>query len=123
MDNQVPKPVSRERVARLGELETELKSDYYNSLVGQNVELLVESVSDLDSGDQLVRGTTCRYAPAELIATANERAINDLIKVYDSADSRAWELTHVHSMEDEFAGSIAGQRRREFTYCRCEQQT
>ncbi len=82
MDNQVPKPVSRERVARLGKLETELRSDYFNSLVGQHVELLVESVTDLDSGDQLVRGTTCRYAPAELIAKANEHSTNDLISVH-----------------------------------------
>ena len=53
MENQVPKQVSRERVARLGELETELRANFYNQLVGQNLEMLVESSRDLVSRSQL----------------------------------------------------------------------
>lgn len=71
MPDQLPKSVRSQRVAALGELESELRELYFRSLVGRNVELLVESQSPIvglgdRSGGQLYRGTTCRYAPAEL---------------------------------------------------------
>jgi threonylcarbamoyladenosine tRNA methylthiotransferase MtaB len=110
MKDQVAKQVSRERVARLGELETELRANFYNDLVGQNLELLVESSRDLvslsqpaDSGrvpalpaatgqalpdivgssakEQLVRGTTCRYAPAEMTSRGDEFPVGELVRV------------------------------------------
>jgi len=61
MSDQVPKSLRSERVARLTELEAELRREYYNSLIGREVELLVESH---DGGRS--RGTTCRYAPGEI---------------------------------------------------------
>lgn len=68
--NQVDKQVKQERVERLLALETELRSDYYRSLVGRRLEVMVESSQpsvDLESGEpQYVhRGTSCRYAPVE----------------------------------------------------------
>jgi len=86
MDNQVPKPLCSERMHRLEELESELRSDYFNSLVGNRVELLVESshdlISDGKANDRLLRGTTCRYASAELLTSDPVSAVNDLILVH-----------------------------------------
>jgi threonylcarbamoyladenosine tRNA methylthiotransferase MtaB len=80
MSDQVPKSLRSERVGRLIELEAQLRQNYYQQLVGQRLQLLVESSRELVpfEGDRstdpvperLLRGTTCRYAPAELIAPA-----------------------------------------------------
>ncbi len=75
MADQVPKSVRNERVSRLKALETELRNDYYKKLVGHRIQLLVESSRDIvqlspsptDRNERLLRGTTCRYAPAELL--------------------------------------------------------
>lgn len=71
MPGQLPGDVKADRVNRLTELETELRGDYFASLVGQQVQMLVESEQTLVSLDgnqapkRLLRGTTCRYASAE----------------------------------------------------------
>src|SRR6056297_3637699 len=59
MPDQVPKTVRSERVERLARLETELRAEYFRSLVGHRLQLLVETAAPILSG------TTCRYAPAE----------------------------------------------------------
>lgn len=59
MPDQIPKAVRGERVERLGLLETELRAEYFRSLVGHPLQLLVETM------DPTLSGTTCRYAPAE----------------------------------------------------------
>ena len=77
MAGQVPKKIRSERVARLGELETQLRQDYFATLVGKQVQLLTESShphpdpqetsSQASETNAIVfRGTTCRYVPAEL---------------------------------------------------------
>ncbi|WP_153557443.1 tRNA (N(6)-L-threonylcarbamoyladenosine(37)-C(2))-methylthiotransferase MtaB [Roseimaritima sediminicola] len=81
MEDQVDKDVQADRVARLIELETELRRDYFRSLVGRRVQLLVETargftgIGDGSAGgvagggsQYLMRGTSCRYAPVELFA-------------------------------------------------------
>jgi threonylcarbamoyladenosine tRNA methylthiotransferase MtaB len=79
MPDQIPKSVRSQRVAMLGELEASLRDDYYRSLVGNRLELLVESSSPVMSigasspaadPQVVLRGTTCRYAPAELVESA-----------------------------------------------------
>jgi threonylcarbamoyladenosine tRNA methylthiotransferase MtaB len=80
MSDQVPKSLRSERVKRLGELEAQLRDRYYSQMVGRRLQLLVESSRDLIAvsseqrlarePDLLIRGTTCRYAPAELIEPA-----------------------------------------------------
>jgi threonylcarbamoyladenosine tRNA methylthiotransferase MtaB len=79
MPEQIPKSVRSQRVAMLGELEASLRDDYYRSLVGNRLELLVESSSPVMSigasspaadPQVVLRGTTCRYAPAELVESA-----------------------------------------------------
>ncbi|MEM6776396.1 MAG: tRNA (N(6)-L-threonylcarbamoyladenosine(37)-C(2))-methylthiotransferase MtaB [Planctomycetota bacterium] len=66
MCDQVAPSIKRERVDRLGELESDLRGEYFDQLLGHELELLVESVVD-ESGSRAVTGTTCRYAPASLV--------------------------------------------------------
>ena len=47
MTDQIPKQVKSERGKILAALETELKREYFNSLVGERLQLLVEKVNDL----------------------------------------------------------------------------
>ena len=74
MPDQVDKAVQSERMRRLAELESNLRNEYYQSLRGRPVQLLVESATpiaslpDVDPHSKwLLRGTTCRYAPAECL--------------------------------------------------------
>ncbi|NNE00384.1 MAG: tRNA (N(6)-L-threonylcarbamoyladenosine(37)-C(2))-methylthiotransferase MtaB [Pirellulaceae bacterium] len=89
MSDQVPKRIRSERIAQLTQLETQLRQSYYRSLVGQRLELLVESSSPLirigcdgdATGDSLVQGTTCRYAPAQFVSEKKPVAVSTLIDV------------------------------------------
>ena len=106
MPDQIAKQLRSERVKRLTELEKELRSEYYQQLVGSELELLVESSRDLvgmNRGamlvgdptknmagaptDRLLRGTTCRYAPGELMVPTSVEAgpsslnVGDLLRV------------------------------------------
>jgi threonylcarbamoyladenosine tRNA methylthiotransferase MtaB len=81
MPDQIAKSLRSERVGRLSELESELRREYFQRLVGRRLQLLVESsrcfagfetfAESSRSHDLLLRGTTCRYAPAEWLAEAN----------------------------------------------------
>lgn len=103
MSDQIPKSLRSERVARLGELEPELRKDYFQGLVGQRLQLLVESSRALVSlsggqsmpnGERLLRGTTCRYAPAELIETG-ESEVGAMIDVHvDRAEADRLIVSH-----------------------------
>jgi threonylcarbamoyladenosine tRNA methylthiotransferase MtaB len=78
MESQVPKQVRSERVVRLTELESQLRSQYYQDLVGKRLQLLSESVDPCR-----VRGTTCRYAPAELVQLSASPANQDSGRLID----------------------------------------
>ncbi|WP_164100915.1 tRNA (N(6)-L-threonylcarbamoyladenosine(37)-C(2))-methylthiotransferase MtaB [Candidatus Laterigemmans baculatus] len=68
MADPVPDAVRSERVAELLRLEAELRRDYFESLVGRRLQLLVDSVDRAEGTDEwIVRGTSCRYAPIELV--------------------------------------------------------
>ena len=43
MDGQIPKQLKSERVLRLTEIEAELRRAYYDQLVDEELQLLVES--------------------------------------------------------------------------------
>jgi threonylcarbamoyladenosine tRNA methylthiotransferase MtaB len=64
MKDMVGPEVKHERVARLAEVERELRTEYYASLVGRELTVLVEGQSETTSGGWL--GTSCRYAPVEI---------------------------------------------------------
>lgn len=65
LPDQLPKPLKQERVQRLSEVEAELRDQYFESLRGQQLRVLVET--PLENGRYV--GTSCRYAPVELAAT------------------------------------------------------
>ncbi len=82
MDDQVPADLRSQRMARLSELETELRSRYFASLHGRRLQLLVESARDGSTTDsRVLRGTTCRYAPAEFRDAERGCRVGDLIDV------------------------------------------
>jgi len=110
MPDQINKSLRSERVKRLIELETDLRTDYYRQLIGSKLELLVESSRNLIAieknqqlahcrttnlagfpTDQLLRGTTCRYASGELLVptkqdpkaaeSSSNLSVGDLISV------------------------------------------
>src|SRR5262249_2427416 len=61
LPNTVPPPVVAEWRARLLELERELADEYFGSLIGRRLDVLVERADPQRPG--WVRGTSCRYAP------------------------------------------------------------
>ena len=80
MGDQVPKTTRSQRVAALADLEARLRKRYYRSLVGKKLQLLVETRSPLVAfaegsttpvPQEVLRGTTCRYATAELVEPTN----------------------------------------------------
>lgn len=64
MPEQLPKKLKTKRIHRLKEIEEELRDEYYASLHGKNLRVLVET--PLEEGRYV--GTSCRYAPVELDA-------------------------------------------------------
>ena len=75
MSDQIPKHVKSERGKALKVVETELKREYFQSLVGETLQLLVEDVK----ADGTVSGTSCRYAPVQVKDSG--AADNDLVDV------------------------------------------
>jgi len=81
MSDQIPKSVKSERGKVVMELESQLKKAYFQSLVGERVQLLVEKVND----DETASGTSCRYAPVR--ASVSDVEENSLVDVLiESAD-------------------------------------
>lgn len=77
MENQIPGNIKSERGAAVKELETTLRRDYYNELVGERLQLLVEKTT---AGDRpTAMGTTCRYGQVEI--PAEGVADNELVDV------------------------------------------
>ena len=70
MPDQIEKHVKQERMRRLAELEAELRDDYYRSLIGKPLRVLVEG----HVGEGRFVGSSCRYAPVELSASGNPLA-------------------------------------------------
>jgi len=64
MTDAVPPQVKAERHQRLLALESELRTAYYQSLIGRRLTVLVEGNLEATSHNRL--GTSCRYAPVEL---------------------------------------------------------
>ena len=63
MAEQIPKAIKKQRGAKITALANELQQEYYQSLIGKQLEVLVES-ADRDHSSAVV-GTSCRYAPVE----------------------------------------------------------
>jgi threonylcarbamoyladenosine tRNA methylthiotransferase MtaB len=74
MPGQLPKRVQQERSRELAEVEVELRDNYYQSLLGQRLRVLVEMQERAarSAGLGTWLGTSCRYATVELSATASD---------------------------------------------------
>jgi threonylcarbamoyladenosine tRNA methylthiotransferase MtaB len=70
MPNQVPKDLQQERRRELATVEAQLRDDYYRTLIGQRLRVLVETKAEDEgrSADKTWLGTSCRYATVELQA-------------------------------------------------------
>jgi threonylcarbamoyladenosine tRNA methylthiotransferase MtaB len=66
MPDQIPPEVKADRVRRLGELETRLARRYRESLIGRQLDILIQSRG---SHAGHVSGTACRFATVELPGT------------------------------------------------------
>lgn len=67
--DQIHGTVRQERMDRLGQLERDLAERYYQSLLGQSLEVMVESTSTRDGW---VCGTDRHYVPVELPGTRQD---------------------------------------------------
>ena len=66
MKDQIPKSLKSERGRIVKRLELELRNSYFESLVGRELQLLVEK-QEVAVGQ--ISGTTCRYAPTTMPET------------------------------------------------------
>jgi threonylcarbamoyladenosine tRNA methylthiotransferase MtaB len=74
MPDQVPAHVQQQRSRELAAVEMELRDEYFASLRGARLRVLVESHEE-----GVLVGTSCRYAPVELAASAS--SIGQLVDV------------------------------------------
>ncbi len=66
MPDKIPHEVKQDRLLRLQQIAAEVRDEYFRSLLGQRLQVLIEGRSDyLPSG---FAGTSCRYAPVEIEA-------------------------------------------------------
>jgi len=80
MKEQIPKAIKKQRGAEIKALANELQQEYYQSLIGKQLEVLVESAGREQSS--AVVGTSCRYAPVEFQGPTNQDlAIGQLMPV------------------------------------------
>ncbi len=78
MPSQVPKKVKAQRSERLRQIEQASRQSYFESLVGRRLRVLVESASDERVGHMV--GTSCRYAPVQLVGGQDlESSLVDVI--------------------------------------------
>lgn len=70
MENQIPKSLKSRRGKLLEELENRTRRRYFDSLVGDRLQLLVESCKP-DGDGFIVKGTSCRYATVEARVSAD----------------------------------------------------
>ncbi len=61
MPNQIDPQVKADRVSRLSELGDQIRDRYFETLIGESLQVMVETTRD---GNQM--GTSCRYAPIKL---------------------------------------------------------
>ncbi len=77
MSDHVTKRVKSERSRILAEIEQQLRRDYFNQLVGREMQVLVEAVNRDAPGN--VVGTSERYVPVQL--RADESLVGQLVSV------------------------------------------
>ncbi len=96
MKDQIPKSIKKSRGKVVSQLESELRKEYFETLIGSDVQIMVESATD-----GLAAGTSCRYgqvqietnqlitgslAKVEVVATVDEHLVGRLINTPSSAN-------------------------------------
>ena len=76
MPGQLPKSLKQQRLHELASIESELRDEYYRSLVGRELTVLVESPLDGDPTRHV--GTSCRYTPVQMDVDASQQG--ELVK-------------------------------------------
>ncbi|MEE2684692.1 MAG: tRNA (N(6)-L-threonylcarbamoyladenosine(37)-C(2))-methylthiotransferase MtaB [Planctomycetota bacterium] len=72
MKGQIPRAIKRQRSAELGILEEEMRQQYFSSLLGRELNVLVESAVE-----GRIQGTAGRYVPVE--STGSESQLGQLV--------------------------------------------
>jgi threonylcarbamoyladenosine tRNA methylthiotransferase MtaB len=70
MSGRVPKSVQKQRVSELARVAQELRQRYFASLVGSDLQVLIEAHA---AADQIALGTSCRYTPIRLSVSDDQR--------------------------------------------------
>lgn len=82
MADQIPKAVKSERGREVSKLESELKLQYFQSLVGEQLQILIEKIDS----EGIASGTSCRYAPIRaFLPDAVESSLVD-VKIESASD-------------------------------------
>lgn len=81
MSDQISKQEKSKRVARLSEVGESVRREYFDSLVGEELQMMIETTKD---GYQL--GTTCRYAPMKIADAGLEHGTLANIRVSRQSD-------------------------------------
>jgi len=77
LPGQLPKKSKQQRGRELAKLEAELRDEYFQSLMGKQLQVLVES--PLEDRPGYAVGTSCRYAPVRFLCETGE--IGELVEV------------------------------------------
>src|SRR5690606_37597591 len=112
---QLSQGLKRERVERLAEVEADLRDQYFASLRGTRLRVLVESpLAPVDAeGRGTFVGTSCRYAPVELVAErSDEGAFVDVV-ASGTAEGRIKGESPSFSVQPGMANPQAHQHRRD----------
>ena len=88
MPDQLPKTLKQQRGRELSRIEAELRDEYFESLRGMKLKVLIESESEEHPEHRV--GTACRYSPT--LVSAGE--IGDFAEVHagDVVDGQIWGL-------------------------------
>jgi tRNA A37 methylthiotransferase MiaB len=74
MTDQIAPSIKSARHARLLEIESKLRQEYYRSLIGRQLTVLLEGPSETTPGS--MAGTSCRYAPVETPAADSRLSLS-----------------------------------------------
>jgi threonylcarbamoyladenosine tRNA methylthiotransferase MtaB len=96
MSEQIDASVKNDRCQRLAELEQELREDYFRSLIGQKLTVLVEGTDETRQAASV--GTACRYAPAIIDDTVPAGELVEAIITSSSGDAVHGQLTNRERM-------------------------
>jgi threonylcarbamoyladenosine tRNA methylthiotransferase MtaB len=77
MPDQIPGPVKAARGKHLLAIERELRTEYFHSLIGSELQVLIEGSGDPQAAQ--VFGTSCRYAP--VVMPVAQRTVGELVNV------------------------------------------